>query len=404
MLKPFRWLFILLVLMPVTVYLGGDGISCNYSYVILIPIVAGMRFRRNNDGVSYILFLVLSGAIGVFVNILILECAPEMIIRQMTSLFLAIAPCVFLFHDLSSYYNTFKKVVVFVSVIYSLYALTSLSRELARGVTNTFQLKSLLGESVPEWPQRYILVLFAGFFYSLQIKGIKFYLAVLISILILITIGATFLRAAYVAVFISLIVFMFVRGTSDGNIFGKGLSRSFQSHRFLIVIVMVLVGFVVGPLGLNDSIDSTFEYVSNSVFDIINGDVSGDASSQDRLYMFQTILEGVKVNPTTGLGGAGIYVLDPRFGSAHNQYLDQLLRFGIVGLIFILYFTFRIYRHFWGVDPAVIGIVTSYVLFGLAHETMKYSYGGVIFFFILSLTYSGRGVLGCNQSFGYSKI
>jgi O-antigen ligase len=100
------------------------------------------------------------------------------------------------------------------------------------------------------------------------------------------------------------------------------------------------------------------------------------------------MLDFLAISPLTGFGGAGIYVLSSEYSSAHNQFFDFLIRFGIVGLILFIYFNIRIIKHFWFREPYVVALIMTYFVFGLAHETTKYSYGAVIFFYLLSLTYS----------------
>ena len=116
-------------------------------------------------------------------------------------------------------------------------------------------------------------------------------------------------------------------------------------------------------------------------------DVTDDANSEGfRFQVWKAIFQLVSDHPFIGSSYLGSYVLkDVAVGSAHNQYLDILLRTGLLGffsylvlvykLVIFLYKKFRVY--FWG----FIGIL----LYGFFHETFKETQGAFILTFLIGL-------------------
>lgn len=203
-----RFCLFVVMLLPFTVVSsGGDGISANYIYAILIPIIAKFTFRKNFHAFFYIIYLAISGLIGFFINSLLIGVGLDLILRQFVSLFVALLPTIFLFFDLSKYHINFKNAVIFCSVFYSIYALANFLIQSSLGVVNPFEIKNVLSVIVPDWPQRYILVLFAGLFFTLDITRRHSGIYVCMRIIILSAILITFLRAAYLALIVGFLFF-----------------------------------------------------------------------------------------------------------------------------------------------------------------------------------------------------
>ena len=385
--------FILFVamLLPVTVVsAGGDGISVNYIYAVLIPIIVKFTFRKNLDAYFYVFYLAVSGLIGFFINLFLLGIGADLILRQLISLFIALLPAIFLFVDLNKYYIRFKTAVIFCSALYSIYALLNFLTQSALGIVNPFEIKDVLSEHIPDWPQRYILVLFAGLFFTFDINRRRSIIYICVRMIILFTILITFLRAAYLALLVGFFLFRYSDSYIKKNYSNhlKHIKKERGFGYFSIVIGVIMVGiFFVSSGGLSSILDILY-YSFDSIDKLLTGNDGGNTSDETRLSIFRVILNALTISPLTGFGGAGVYIFDPEYGSSHNQYFDFLIRFGVLGLSFFLYFTFRIFRYFWTRESFVIGVIASYLIFGIAHETTKYSYGGVIFFYLLSLTYT----------------
>ncbi|BBJ00652.1 hypothetical protein FGKAn22_23440 [Ferrigenium kumadai] len=109
-------------------------------------------------------------------------------------------------------------------------------------------------------------------------------------------------------------------------------------------------------------------------------------SEGTRLVIWTAILQHTLENPILGSGYLGSWVLsNVTTGSAHNQYMDVLLRVGFLGFlvwILILYNVFRFLRRhhadlFWG----GVGIL----IYGFFHETFKESQGAFILAFLVGM-------------------
>lgn len=387
----YRVFAFVVMLLPLTALSAdGIGISINYSYGILVPIVAKFAFRKNFDAYLYILFLFFSGVIGALINSLVMGVGSDMIARQFLSLVIAMLPVTFLFFDLSKYYDGFKDAVLVCSISYSIFAIYNFLVQSSLNGVNPFMMKEVLSDYIPDWPQRYVLVLFAGFYFTFDRNRYRSNIIIFVRSIILVCIVITFLRAAYLSLIIGFIFFHLSKFSSNRKIVDFGLEADLKSKKSLssYFIFLLLMGIFLFDSSNLDAVISIMENLTDSFFNFLGGHRGENPSDETRIDIFGVILNTLVVSPLTGFGGAGIYVFSSEYGSSHNQFFDFLIRFGIIGLLLFLYFNIRILKYFWFKEPCVVALIASYFVFGFAHETTKYSYGGAIFFFLLSLTYT----------------
>lgn len=113
-----------------------------------------------------------------------------------------------------------------------------------------------------------------------------------------------------------------------------------------------------------------------------------ETSEGTRLRIWHAILEHVEQNPLTGSGFMGMWSVS-EFGSAHNQYMDVLLRTGYVGAFAYLVLLAIVTAHLFRVSkPLFFGMVTALVA-GLFHETFKESHGAFLIAFFVGM-YASR--------------
>lgn len=115
------------------------------------------------------------------------------------------------------------------------------------------------------------------------------------------------------------------------------------------------------------------------------------SSEGARRYIWEASLDFVSGHPLTGTGYLGVWALlgEDIAGSTHNQYVDVLLRTGIIGLGIYLCILWRIARHLYRSDQGLFWGLVGFLLYGLFHETAKESQGAVVLAFLLGTAFSG---------------
>ncbi|RYZ74586.1 MAG: O-antigen ligase domain-containing protein [Proteobacteria bacterium] len=151
------------------------------------------------------------------------------------------------------------------------------------------------------------------------------------------------------AVSLILIAALFFTGSRGGLIAGLvlvlswvTLSRQMYNRRFilLLVVCMVLLLISLGYIGMflaEGTLD--FSVYINRVMTLLTSDVVYEGSVQYRLAFQMRFLEVIGQNPVFGQGiGSVEYMLQSGelYGAAHNQILDLLLQYGVVGLVIAL--------------------------------------------------------------------
>jgi O-antigen ligase len=374
----------LLCLVPLT-YINsqGLGVSVNYIYLLIIPIIAKFKFYKNTTALMSCFFLSVCFLISIPYNYLFVGVDPGLLEQQCISFIIFTLPFVLLCVKLNDMELVFERALIIASLVYSLFALFYFFSFASSNGINPFEIKELMGDVVPDWPQRYVLILFAGFFYSFDYR-IKSTWIALARVLIAFTIFITFLRAAYLAIFFGFFSYLWL-------LYKAGKLNLYKSRKVIYACVILFVGsFLITHLdtGLLDAGLSIVDYFLDSVDSFIGQRQEYNASDQARLDMWSSAFAAI--NPIFGLGGGGIYFVLPDVGSAHNQYFDYYVRFGLFGLMLFLYFNYRILSFYNKTKPWVVGIAISFLVFGVAHETTKFSYGSFIFFYILSLTFTEK--------------
>jgi O-antigen ligase len=103
------------------------------------------------------------------------------------------------------------------------------------------------------------------------------------------------------------------------------------------------------------------------------------------LEIWRTILAYVSNNLFTGSGFLGVWVIYDAAGSAHNQFMDAMLRLGVIGAA--AYFGTLIatgkylYGRHAGLFVGYVGVLT----YGLFHETFKEPQGAFALAFLVGM-------------------
>lgn len=372
----FSILIFSIILAPITIANeDGVGISSNYLFIILIPILMGINIIKNNEAIINIIYFIIAYFIGFILNITYYNMGEKELVSQALSLVAATLPLVFLFYNFENQRLNFEKAVILCSTVYSIFAVFVFMDAWFSEKQDPFLIKENMGEHLPDWPQRYVLVIFAGFYFSLSNLN-KGFTAKLTSFILFIVIILTYLRAAYLALIVSIFFYCFYKLKESIKIISAKLIFFYSAIFFFIILTIENSTLVI------------LDYVMQTVYAQFRG---GDipASDQTRINIWSSAIDVLRINPITGNGGGGIYLYDKDFGSYHSQYIDVLTRFGIIGLMIYFYYNYRIFKNSKKC-PANMAILIAYLVFGFAHETVKFSYGAVIFYMILSFTYNKK--------------
>lgn len=375
-----RVLLCILLLLPLTVPAGADRVSANYAFVLLL--FAPRRYRVNYEALTYLVFCVVSLLIGM---LLFSGFDGRFILRQLVSFGLTVIGVLLLFVRLRIQLEEFLVAVVGAAVLYSMLVIATV---VLYGFTlqDVYTIKYGLQGLVPDWPQRYVVVVLVGFFIALARwwRGLRWQATTL---LLLSCILLTFTRAAWLALAVGALAYLATRIFARPVHARLAPRRTRRRRRLLGMVVLLAVGtFALS----NDAVYNAGQQMVGDLILALTTDVADmdvNQSEGARLALWSGILGVLKWSPLTGTGFAGIYLFIPEIGSAHSQYFDILLRTGIVGLLLYLWFWKRLLVEYARPYPEITAACVSLLVFGAFHETTKLSYGGLMFFILLNKAY-----------------
>ncbi|MCS4049236.1 O-antigen ligase family protein [Salinibacter ruber] len=279
--------------------------------------------------------------------------------------------------------DLFKSITI-ASVGYSLVAFFYIWNDPVLAISNPPQVKAGMRDYIVGWPQRYVVLLLLSQVYSLH-KSYRNSIYLAPFIVLTACIFLTFSRAAYI-------------GSIGGILFyftGPRVLNILTLKRWSLSIskgVLYIITFIVGAWIMYATIEpvsKATDLITSRTYSPISAIVTGEnitrGSARTRLNYWSEILEVVATNPITGTGFGGIYLFR-EFGSTHSQFMDILLRMGILGLLYYTYFYFKIMKQFLYDKPFLSAGMISWVLLGLFHETTTLPYGQFVFFSVLSIT------------------
>ena len=110
-----------------------------------------------------------------------------------------------------------------------------------------------------------------------------------------------------------------------------------------------------------------------------------------RVYMFLEIFNYVLINPFTGSGFLGCWIMyTSGLCSAHSQYGDDLFRTGFIGFLIYLFILFQVYKYLKEYHRDLFFGFIGALVFGLFNETFKLSHGAFILTFLIGLMLSKK--------------
>lgn len=396
------WLTVAAFLLPLSVNIGGLGISANYSFLALLYFLAPLKSwpRLLLLAAGYAVLSYLSGVL------LVANADPNFYFRQFISFFLFLSALLIAAVRLPFGFPIFARAVVVVSGIYSIWVAIAI---LATGtsIINPHMVKFILAGWVPDWPQRFIIVVMLGFFLALLLarKSLRWlFVAGLCGFCVVVGQG----RASYVAMLgaITLLALLYLHSRD-----WTGLKNLIYALLLATVVVAAFAGKGIEDLLLSQerSASNAGSLLIEKSADIMLGRPvieeppkdagamigqnyaeGGEASGKIRLGIWSALLNRmIDDRMWLGSGFAGPYLFEAAIGSAHSQYVDILFRTGPLGLILYLglwvVLVWRCFKYSVELGAAML----AWFVFGFFNETTKYSYGAFVFFSVLSYAWHG---------------
>jgi len=374
--------------------LNGTGVSASYFFLLLLI----FHVRKVVISVSALPYFF------VF-TVIFLAGFPELIlqdfnyqIRTIASFLAFISPLFLLFVKFEKKDMTIFTYATILSCIGI--SMQSIMGFLIHGTLNVFRLKGLIGS------QRYGFILCLGFFltlYHTRIRPLpKFFIASIITM----GMALTFSRSTVVALFAALAVQLFSNFPKSVIVHSK-FKMTTLSSAFLLSSLFVLTVFYL----YEDILRIWNFFNTNLIESFLDGRMAAarfdPASSEGyRIYIFKQIMEYISDHPFFGSCYSGLYLLFAEYGgeaSVHNQYMDVLLRTGLIGFGFYIFLLFKLMKFYWKECHEIFYGLVAILVYGLVHETFKLGYGAFIFGFLFSYQFWMNKERILNTDFCHSK-
>jgi O-antigen ligase len=373
----FYTILFIIFLYPFSISLSNDdGASANYLFLIF-PLCVGLYNKKFLKPKLFWLITIIT----FFFIFIIATCYQfyylDFFTRRFISfiLFMSIFSFIFIEIDINML-TAFKYALISISFIFSV---ITLYKFITLGASDLgFEAKGAVGS------QRY------GFVYVISLWILffekKIYNVFKLGLILTIILGLilTFSRSGIVAMIVSLLL------ASSLSILHWFKSPNFKGIFIGLLFILLLIIIIIF---INLEYPIIFDFFYQRLFSYFEKDSSSqidldqDSSEGYRVFMLKKVIDFVLVNPITGAGFLGVWILfEDQSGSAHGQFVDVIFRTGLLGLILYLIILYRValyffknYRgYFWG----IIGII----VYGFFHETFKLSQGSFILAFLIGLT------------------
>ena len=367
--SPKSWLFninisqLLLValfyvfLSPFAIELGKDGVNANFLYVFFPIFVVAITGKVNHPGQKQLIFIFIYIVIFI-VSTLYQSTYLVYFWRRFASflIFMSIFTYIFIRINMKMV-QAFKISIVIISLKYSFDSIYTFF--LMSGNELGYSMKAIVGS------QRYgfVLLLSIWIVYKYSIKISKSALIVKYTIILILSSGIllTFSRSGIISLIASIVLYVLFNNLRTFKVFRKNnfkISVNTIVTIFMVIIILILFNiFLSAPL--NFYWERLFELLLNMRFDALSLQ-SNLSSGGYRIFMITKILDFIFINPFTGSGYLGVWIMfDDLSGSAHSQYFDVLFRTGIFG--FMIY-SFLLNLNLLAVGMESIFMISTYII------------------------------------------
>ena len=363
--------------------LGGG--SSNYSFVLLVLatiVVKGSLKIPNKNLITIILFYFLIFFISTIYQLEFLKYFDRRVISFV--LFMTIFSYAII--NISSDMVRAFKIATVILVIYFILVKIEIYFNVLGGEAGGFSAKGNLGN------HRYGFVYIFAFWILLLNKSQLVSLNILRMVGIFIIISGlllTFSRSGIIALVGSLLLYFL-------NYYIK-IKFSIKLFISSIIYIMFMIFFV---FLLFKFLPITFKFFDKYLLSIFT--VEGfnellislyDKNSSEgyRLFLLGKILNFVSLNPFTGSGFLGCWIMfDDLQCSAHSQYHDVLFRTGFFGFLIYIYLLFNIFKYLKTTHRDLFWGFVSILIYGIFHETFKQSHGAFILAFLFGMMITAK--------------
>jgi O-antigen ligase len=367
--------FFLLFLTPLYLAIGDEGLSANYSF-ILLPFYCLLVNKLKKPAPIFIFFIFFYFFIFLIAFIYQIEYY-QFYNRRIISFTLFIIMFSYFFININQHMiNSFKKSIVIISLFYSL--ITFIKFIFLGANEIGFAAKGEIGSQ--RFGFIYVIALWILFF---NIKNNKLVNSLFI-VVIMVGLILTFSRSGLVSLVFSGLIFLFY------NFFNWIKNPNLNGfYKFFILIILFIILF----LFLSIQFPLVFDFFNERLIQFFAGnsdeqlDLQNSNSSEGfRIHLIKNAIIFLLNNPLTGSGFLGIWVISEDLsGSAHNQYLDILFRTGIVGFLIYIYILYRIFKKLYNFDKSLFWGFIAVLFYGFVHETFKLSHGAFVLSFYLGI-------------------
>jgi len=374
----FLFLLFVFFLYPISIYMDGNGVSANYAYVffpLILVAVSGVVKTPCYD-VSFMLMLYL---IIFLVALFYQHEVYHFSARRVISFILFMCMFLYVFVNVdSNMIIAFKGALVAVSILFSIRIIIDYFLLGGNDLGNAG--KGLVGSQ--RYGFVYIMAFWVVMHYRPHHKSMMF-LKLIGVFLIAAAILLTFSRSSIVSLLGSIVVYFYYYMNAKNGQAVMSKSRSIVSLLGILFVIFLL----------NRLFPSIFEFYDQRLFSWVNDDgsyvydfSSHNASEGYRVNMFYKIMEFVGINPFTGSGFLGVWIMfDSLSGSAHSQYFDVIFRTGIFGFLIYVYMLFKLFIYLRNNHRDLFYGFIGVLIYGLVHETFKISQGAFILSFLLGM-------------------
>lgn len=390
-------LLLWLMFIPFTILIKGSFVSINYLLIFLFCIASIKTFEKWDPVLCvYVLFCCLSYLLGMFV---FSNFDSDFLLRQLISFIIFLLPLFILFVRVPCSIDDICRVVFVASILYSAYELWIVVTHGVLSIEDSFDVRAYLADFIPEYPQGYIIVILFSVFYGFRRIAHNFYYFPAV-LLLLFSVYISFTRAAWLGLAMGFIAYFFAaiqQGRHDVKprwIYYKFVWLSLIGISLFSLVLIIMTNSIISEnifLHANRTSDALIGFMFEPQ------GFNPEGSEGVRLQIWSAIIDIIARNPVTGTGFAGTNLfLGENWGTAHSQYMDILLRTGLIGLGFYFFLWIKNMRYYFNNPGIFAGLVSLFIL-GLFQETTKLSYGALLFFLLLSHVYSGASIKTPNK-------
>lgn len=352
--------------------------SVNFIYLLLF---FRLKYRRINDGIlSFFLIYVL---ISYFIGLLFLiPWDPHSLLRQFVS-FATFSSGLFLLFikfDKAAFEDLIAASIT-ASALYSLWVVfIFVTHSSEFSIQEIYITKMQFREYVWDWPQTYVPMLVFAFITGFSRRKInKRYLPLML--LFPAVIFVTFTRSAYLALFAGFISYFLF--TIQKIKIRLPINECIK-YALTILIGIFLVCILLQHEGISQALNEMVRRSFYALYNFITHSVPDIGSDEERTAIMQTSFTTAKEYFVSGTGFGGIYLFWDNIGSTHNQYLDTLLKMGLIGLLSMIYVFFKLIRYFYVHDKGVLSGILALLVYGLFNAVYQQPYLIFLVFSLLS--------------------